>query len=103
MTGHLVLSTLHTNDAVSAITRLGNLGVESFLIGSALRLVCAQRLGILDPAQIPLSLEQLGLEPLEEPEPLVKPAQQEKREPQGLQGQETLEPLVKLDPLALMQ
>ena len=32
MTGHLVLSTLHTNDAVSAIARLGNLGVESFLI-----------------------------------------------------------------------
>ena len=44
MTGHLVLSTLHTNDAVSAITRLKDLGVESFLIGSALRLVCAQRL-----------------------------------------------------------
>ena len=44
MTGHLVLSTLHTNDAVSAIARLRDLGVESFLIGSALRLVCAQRL-----------------------------------------------------------
>ena len=44
MTGHLVLSTLHTNDAVSAITRLRDLGVESFLIGGALRLVCAQRL-----------------------------------------------------------
>ncbi len=36
MTGHLVLSTLHTNDAVSAIARLGNLGVESFLIGRRL-------------------------------------------------------------------
>ena len=44
MTGHLVLSTLHTNDAVSAITRLRDLGIESFLIGGALRLVCAQRL-----------------------------------------------------------
>ncbi len=44
MTGHLVLSTLHTNDAVSAFSRLRDLGVEPFLIGSAVRLVCAQRL-----------------------------------------------------------
>jgi len=44
LTGHLVLSTLHTNDAVSTITRLINMGVEPFLISSALTLVVAQRL-----------------------------------------------------------
>lgn len=44
LTGHLVLSTLHTNDAVSAITRLTDMGVEPFLIAAALRLAVAQRL-----------------------------------------------------------
>ncbi|MDW8032263.1 MAG: GspE/PulE family protein [Aquificaceae bacterium] len=44
LTGHLVLSTLHTNDAPSAITRLFDLGVEPFLIASALEGVVAQRL-----------------------------------------------------------
>ncbi|MER3475100.1 MAG: type II secretion system protein GspE [Armatimonadota bacterium] len=44
MTGHLVLSTLHTNDAVSAIPRLIDMGVEPFLISSALAGVVAQRL-----------------------------------------------------------
>jgi type IV pilus assembly protein PilB len=44
LTGHLVLSTLHTNDAPSAITRLVNMGVEPYLIGAALNGVLAQRL-----------------------------------------------------------
>ena len=44
LTGHLVFSTLHTNDAASAITRLINMGVEPYLIGAALNLVLAQRL-----------------------------------------------------------
>ena len=44
LTGHLVFSTLHTNDAALAITRLINMGVESFLIGAALQAVLAQRL-----------------------------------------------------------
>jgi general secretion pathway protein E/type IV pilus assembly protein PilB len=44
LTGHLVLSTLHTNDAPSAITRLTDIGVKPFLISSALRGVVAQRL-----------------------------------------------------------
>lgn len=44
LTGHLVLSTLHTNDASSAITRLNNMGVEPFLISASLLGVCAQRL-----------------------------------------------------------
>ena len=44
LTGHLVLSTLHTNDAPSAITRLNEMGVETFLVASALDCVVAQRL-----------------------------------------------------------
>jgi general secretion pathway protein E len=44
LTGHLVLATLHTNDSASAVTRLIDLGVERFLLASALRGVLAQRL-----------------------------------------------------------
>jgi len=44
LTGHLVLSTLHTNDAPGAITRLNEMGVEPFLTGSAVTAVLAQRL-----------------------------------------------------------
>lgn len=44
LTGHLVLSTLHTNDAPGALTRLTEMGVEPFLIGSAVECVLAQRL-----------------------------------------------------------
>jgi general secretion pathway protein E/type IV pilus assembly protein PilB len=44
MTGHLVLSTLHTNDAPSSVARLSDMGVDRFLIASAVRAVMAQRL-----------------------------------------------------------
>jgi len=44
MTGHLVLSTLHTNDAPSSINRLMNMGIEPFLVASSVHLVVAQRL-----------------------------------------------------------
>ncbi len=45
LTGHLVLSTLHTNDAPSTINRLLNMGIEPFLVASAVNLISAQRLG----------------------------------------------------------
>jgi type IV pilus assembly protein PilB len=44
LTGQMVLSTLHTNDSVGAITRLVNMGVEPFLVSSSLVMACAQRL-----------------------------------------------------------
>jgi type IV pilus assembly protein PilB len=44
LTGHLVLSTLHTNDAPSTVNRMLNMGVESFLVASAVNLILAQRL-----------------------------------------------------------
>ena len=59
-TGHLVLATLHTNDAPSAVARLADLGADRFLLASALQLVVAQRLvrricdgcGVADPAAL---------------------------------------------------
>jgi type IV pilus assembly protein PilB len=45
LTGHLVLSTLHTNDAPSTINRMLNMGIEPFLVSSAVNLITAQRLG----------------------------------------------------------
>ena len=44
LTGHLVLSTIHTNDAIGAIPRLVDMGIDSFLLTASLRLVAAQRL-----------------------------------------------------------
>jgi type IV pilus assembly protein PilB len=44
LTGHLVLSTLHTNDAPGTISRLMNMGIEPFLVASSVNLICAQRL-----------------------------------------------------------
>jgi type IV pilus assembly protein PilB len=44
LTGHLVLSTLHTNDAPSTVTRLLNMGVEPFLVTASINLILAQRL-----------------------------------------------------------
>jgi type IV pilus assembly protein PilB len=44
LTGHLVLSTLHTNGAPETITRLMNMGIEPFLVATSVHLICAQRL-----------------------------------------------------------
>ncbi|MCC7124165.1 MAG: type IV-A pilus assembly ATPase PilB [Acidobacteria bacterium] len=67
LTGHLVLSTLHTNDAPSTINRLMNMGIEPFLVASSLNLVCAQRLvrrvcaTCKEPDDVPPpALEQIG-------------------------------------------
>lgn len=72
LTGHLVLSTLHTNDAPSTIARLINMGIEPFLVSSAVRLVVAQRLvrrlckSCKAPAKVPAqSLIDIGFAPEE--------------------------------------
>jgi len=44
LTGHLVLSTLHTNDAPGTVSRLVNMGIEPFLLATSINLICAQRL-----------------------------------------------------------
>ncbi|TFC91449.1 GspE/PulE family protein [Cryobacterium sp. TMT4-31] len=63
LTGHLVLSTLHTNDAPSAITRLTEMGIEPFLVGSAIDCVVAQRLArrLCDKCKAPSALTAEGL------------------------------------------
>ncbi|MBF0342678.1 MAG: type II secretion system ATPase GspE [Nitrospirae bacterium] len=70
LTGHLVFSTLHTNDAPSAITRLIDMGVENFLLSSTLRGLLAQRLvrmicpqckGVDDTLATPEELTMIGL------------------------------------------
>lgn len=70
LTGHLVFSTLHTNDAAGAVTRLEDMGIEPFLISSSLLGVMAQRLArVLCPAcrrpykPEPEHFQELGLEP----------------------------------------
>jgi general secretion pathway protein E len=58
LTGYLVLSTLHTNSAVGAVTRLADMGIEPFLLASSLLGVLAQRLvRVLDPATRSLHAE----------------------------------------------
>ncbi len=72
LTGHLVLSTLHTNDAPSTISRLMNMGIEPFLVATSVHLICAQRLirricsncKVEDPHS-PEALIQLGFTPEE--------------------------------------
>jgi general secretion pathway protein E len=77
LTGHLVFSTLHTNDAASAVTRLLDLGIEPYLVGSSLVGVLAQRLvrrnceHCSEPVEVdPADLDILGLSP--DPEQLAK-------------------------------
>ena len=73
LTGHLVLSTLHTNDAPSTINRLLNMGIEPFLVVSAVNCVLAQRLARMvcpdcgddDPEVVPEALEEAGMSPEE--------------------------------------
>ena len=80
LTGHLVFSTLHTNDAASAITRLVDMGVEPFLVASSLVAVLAQRLVRVlctecrEPYELsPPELSELGLPPSSSPVPAFKP------------------------------
>jgi len=76
LTGHLLLSTLHTNDSISTINRLLNMGVPSFMVASALSLVIAQRLARrncqscleIDDAATPEQLKKIGFLDSEIPE-----------------------------------
>jgi type IV pilus assembly protein PilB len=79
LTGHLVLSTLHTNDAPSTISRLMNMGIEPFLVATSVNLICAQRLvrricvGCKEPLQIqPSALTEAGFTPEEAAKTVVQ-------------------------------
>jgi general secretion pathway protein E len=80
LTGHLVFSTLHTNDAASAVTRLIDMGIEPFLVSSAVRAIIAQRLvrtictNCTSPVQpTPEQIEELRLAGLNLSGPLPQP------------------------------
>jgi len=64
LTGHLMLSTLHTNDSTSSLTRMMDMGVESYLLSSTLLGVLAQRLArkLCDKCKAPVLLEEKKLE-----------------------------------------
>jgi type IV pilus assembly protein PilB len=79
LTGHLVLSTLHTNDAPSTISRLMNMGIEPFLVATSVNLICAQRLvrricsGCKEPLQIlPQALIDAGYTPEESEKVIIQ-------------------------------
>ena len=72
LTGHLVLSTLHTNGAPETITRLMNMGIEPFLVATSVHLICAQRLvrrickDCIEPIEVPVqTLVDAGFNPEE--------------------------------------
>jgi type IV pilus assembly protein PilB len=82
LTGHLVFSTLHTNDAPSAITRLVDMGVKPFLVASSIQAVLAQRLirvlckqckGALDENPDPKYLRLCGISPAEAAGKVLRP------------------------------
>lgn len=64
LTGHLVLTTLHTNDAPSVVTRLAEMGIEPFLIGSALECATGQRLArrLCEKCKLPAALRKRDLD-----------------------------------------
>ena len=99
LTGHLVMSTLHTNTAVGAVTRLRDMGVEPFLLSSSLLGVLAQRLvRVLDPAtRVPYRASEyecrlLNVDPSDPPTLYRAPAEE-----QGYQGRTGIYELVKVD------
>ena len=118
ITGHLVLSTLHTNSACGAITRLRDLGVEPFKISSALHGILAQRLvRVLDPAQresylansaeielmrqalrhSPDALAQFGLADASNPPLLYRPNADARARRAGFKGRTGIYELVQVD------
>jgi len=79
LTGHLVLSTLHTNDAPSSVSRLLNMGIEPFLVAASVVLIAAQRLcrklcqDCLEPIDVPAQvLLDLGMHPDEVDEVTIR-------------------------------
>ena len=103
LTGHLVLSTLHTNSAVGAVTRLRDMGVEPFLLSSSLIGVLAQRLvRVLDPATremvtaTPRELAAFG-KPADTHATLYRPAVQQANRHAGYRGRTGIYEFVPVD------
>ncbi|NBB92994.1 MAG: type II secretion system ATPase GspE [Gammaproteobacteria bacterium] len=104
LTGHLVLSTLHTNDAAGGVTRMIDMGVEDYLLTSTVNAIMAQRLvRRLDPETmeayevLPEMIEELGLERLTDERPirLYRPGSSE-ASPTGYRGRTGIHELLVL-------
>ncbi len=76
LTGHMVLSTLHTNDAPSTISRLLNMGIEPFLVVAAVNLVLAQRLArkLCPECKAPIEIDEAAMRELQIPEEMIPTA-----------------------------
>lgn len=104
LTGHLVLSTLHTNTAIGAVTRLQDMGIESFLLSSSLLAVMAQRLVRLlcthcrEPFEASeRELELLGLAASGEPTVLYRPSGCAQCNHSGYRGRTGIYELIEID------
>ena len=104
LTGHLVLSTLHTNTAVGAVTRLQDMGIEPFLISSSLLGVLAQRLvrTLCSDCKSPYpaddaAMEMLGADKNEGPVTLYKPVGCESCNHSGYKGRQGIYELIHVD------
>ncbi len=104
LTGHLVLSTLHTNTAVGAIARLIDMGIEPFLLSSSLLGVLAQRLvrTLCPECKTPYQADntciaEMNLQPQELPLTLYKPVGCPKCYQQGYQGRMGIYELIQID------
>ncbi|MFT6396063.1 MAG: type IV pilus assembly protein PilB [Bradymonadia bacterium] len=77
LTGHMVLSTLHTNDAPSTISRLLNMGIEPFLVTASVNLILAQRLGrkVCNNCKELMEIDPQELRDLQVPEELIEGAE----------------------------
>ena len=77
LTGHMVLSTLHTNDAPSTISRLLNMGIEPFLVVAAVNMVLAQRLArkLCPECKAPITVDEAAMREVQIPEELMGTAQ----------------------------
>ncbi|MHC4637172.1 MAG: GspE/PulE family protein [Planctomycetota bacterium] len=106
LTGHLVFSTLHTNDALSAITRLIDMGVKPFLVASSIQAIMAQRLvrvicsncKIVDTNPDPSHLRLLNISPEDiEKNPIYKGAGCSRCQKTGFKGRQAVFELVELN------
>lgn len=96
MTGHLVLSTLHTNDAITTLPRLGDMNIPSFLIGSTTNIIIAQRLvrKICQECVESYNLDKATIKELEKQVDLEKIIKKLEKEKVIIPGKQTIETLL---------
>jgi type IV pilus assembly protein PilB len=105
LTGHLVFSTLHTNDAPSAITRLIDMGLKPFLVASSIQAIMAQRLirvlckecRAVDPNPDPKYLDLIGLRPEEAAGKVMMPVGCPKCNGVGFRGRQAIFELMQMN------